>query len=286
MKETNGFVLGIIGGSGLYGVPEIVVDDEVVVSTPFGAPSSPVVKGHIGSLSCLFLARHGKGHVKTPSEVNYRANVWALKTLGAQALVSVSAVGSLRAEIAPGDLVIPDQVIDKTAGRPQTFFGNGLVGHVAMADPYCPSLSALVATAAEKTGATVHRGGTLVCMEGPAFSTRAESLLHRAWGAHLIGMTVMPEAKLAREARLCYCTLALATDYDCWHPDHESVTVEQVIAVMHKNTSRSRETLVHLASTLGTGKPCHCKHSLDTAVITSPEARSDEVNERLRILMD
>ena len=287
MNDCKDFVLGIIGGSGLYGVPEIVVDEEIVVDTPFGAPSSPIVKGHIGSQRCLFLARHGKGHVKTPTEVNYRANVWALKFAGAQAILSISAVGSLREEIVPGDLVIPDQIIDRTSGlRPNTFFGGGLVGHVALAEPYCPSLSALVASAAEKTGAKVHRGATLVCMEGPAFSTKAESLLHRSWGAHLIGMTVLPEAKLAREARLCYCTLALATDYDCWHPDHESVTVDKVIAVMHKNIARSRETLVHLAPTLGTGSACHCKAALETAVITAPDARSAEATERLRFLMD
>ncbi len=286
MSDSAKFVLGIIGGSGLYGVPEIVVEREVEVETPYGAPSSPVVVGSIGEMRCLFLARHGRGHVKTPSEVNYRANIWALKTLGAQAVLSVSAVGSLREEIVPGDLVIPDQLIDRTTGvRPNTFFGDGLVGHVAFGDPYCPCLSRLVVDAARKSGATVHVGGTLVCMEGPAFSTRAESNLHRSWGAHLIGMTAMPEAKLAREARLCYCTLALATDYDCWHPDHESVTVDQVVAVMQKNVARSRDTLIHLAENLSMDGGCHCADALATAVITAEGSRSKEAMQRLEFLL-
>ncbi|MBM4355883.1 MAG: S-methyl-5'-thioadenosine phosphorylase, partial [Deltaproteobacteria bacterium] len=266
-------VLGVIGGSGLYDVPEIEVLEELHVSTPFGPPSSPVVKGRLDQRTIFFLARHGEGHVLAPSEVPYRANVWAMKSLGVNTLLSVSAVGSLKEEIQPGHLVVPDQIIDRTRGiRPATFFGEGVVAHVALADPYCADLSALVTKAACQAGATVHQGGTLVVMEGPQFSTRAESFLYRSFNASLIGMTAMPEAKLAREASLVYATLALATDYDCWHETHESVTVEGVFQVMKGNNVKARNTLLALIPMLGE-RTCHCSAALQHAVVT----RSDVI---------
>ncbi len=279
-------VLGVIGGSGLYDVPEIEVLEELHISTPFGPPSSPVIKGRLGQREVFFLARHGKGHVLTPSEVPYRANVWALKSLGVNTLLSVSAVGSLKEEIAPGHLVVPDQIIDRTRGiRPSTYFGDGIVAHVALADPYCADLSATLANAARQAGATVHEGGTLVVMEGPQFSTRAESFLYRGFGASLIGMTAMPEAKLAREASLCYATLALATDYDCWHETHESVTVEGVFQVMRGNNVKARNTLLNLIPMLGE-RTCHCHTALASAVVTAPSAMNPETRKKLALLLD
>jgi len=279
-------VLGVIGGSGLYDVPEIEVLEELHVTTPFGTPSSPVVKGRLGKREVYFLARHGKGHVFTPTEVPYRANVWALKSLGVNTLLSVSAVGSLKEEIAPGHLVVPDQLIDRTRGiRPSTFFGDGVVAHVALADPYCADLSNLLAQAARSAGAVVHQGGTLVVMEGPQFSTRAESFLYRGLGASLIGMTAMPEAKLAREASLCYATLALATDYDCWHETHESVSVEGVFLVMKGNNVKARNTLLALIPMLGE-RTCHCGAALETAVVTHPSFIPPETRKKLALLLD
>ena len=232
--------IGIIGGSGLYDMAELIDRHEVTVDTPYGPPSGPYVTGTLAGTRVAFLARHGAGHRLTPSELNFRANIYGFKTLGVERILSASAVGSLREDLAPLDLVIPDQFIDRTRGRIGTFFGEGLVGHVAFADPVCGHLAQVAYDAAVRAGATVHKGGTYVCMEGPAFSTRAESHLYRAWGAHIIGMTNLQEAKLAREAEICYATIALVTDYDCWHPDHDHVTVEMVIAQPARRTPARR----------------------------------------------
>jgi 5'-methylthioadenosine phosphorylase len=284
MQDDNA-ILGVIGGSGLYDIPELNIAREIAVETPFGAPSGPVVEGDIEGRKVFFLARHGKGHFLTPSEVPYRANVWAMKRLGVTHLLSVSAVGSLQEQIVPGHLVVPDQLIDRTRGqRAATFFEGGAVAHVALADPYCQEFRTAVLAAANATEATVHDGGTLVCMEGPQFSTRAESFLYRSWGAQLIGMTALPEAKLAREASLCYVTLALATDYDCWHDSHDSVTVEAVIEVMKGNAVRARQTLLALVRNFGS-RNCDCAQALKYAVVTAPEAMSPDVKERLALLL-
>ncbi len=280
-------VLGVIGGSGLYGIPEFEVIEEIELDTPFGRPSSPVVRGRIKGRELFFLARHGKGHVLTPTEVPYRANVYALKSVGVTRLLSVSAVGSLREEIEPGHLVLPDQIIDRTRGvRPATFFGNGIVVHVALADPFCSDFRSMVREATKNCGATVHYDGTLVCMEGPQFSTRAESFMYRDLGANLVGMTALPEAKLAREASMCYATLALATDYDCWHDGHDSVTVEAVMQVMEGNAERARKTVVKLADLLDAPAQCSCASSLQYAVVTQPDAITKEAAEPVSLLLE
>lgn len=240
-------VVGIVGGSGLYAVDGLDEVREHRVETPFGDPSDVLVEGRLGGARLVFLPRHGRDHRLLPSEVPYRANVWALKSLGCDWLVSVSAVGSLREEIAPGDAVIVDQYIDRTYLRQPTFFGDGVVAHAGFGEPTCAALRGHLKAACEAVGVAVHDGGTYVCMEGPAFSTRAESELHRSWGASVIGMTAMPEAKLAREASMSYATLALATDYDCWHDGHGAVTVEQVVAVLHANADKARRVLAELA---------------------------------------
>jgi 5'-methylthioadenosine phosphorylase len=279
-------VLGVIGGSGLYRIPEVTVESEVEVPTPFGRTSGPVVKGRIGSTPLFFIPRHGPRHVLSPSEVPYRANVFALKQLGVTCLLSVSAVGSLKEEIAPGHLVVPDQVIDWTRGvRPMSFFGSGMVMHVAMADPYCAAWRRAVLGSARSSGSTVHDGGALVCIEGPAFSTRAESFLFRSFKADLVGMTVMPEAKLAREASMCYATLALATDYDCWHPHHDSVTVDAVLDVMQRNQEKARQTIVHLAANMPSTLECGCKDALRFALVTAPGAVPAERSKELACLL-
>ena len=221
--------IGIIGGSGLYDMAELTGRKEVTIETPFGPPSGPYITGTLAGKPVAFLARHGAGHRLTPSELNFRANIYGFKTFGVEWLLSASAVGSLKEEYAPLDLLIPDQFFDRTKGRISTFFGNGLVGHVAFAHPFCEQLSDIAYHASAGAGAKTHKGGTYVCMEGPQFSTRAESLLYRAWGMDIIGMTNLQEAKLAREAEICYATIALVTDYDCWHPDHDSVTVDMIV---------------------------------------------------------
>jgi len=280
----TGTVLGVIGGSGVYRLSELEDTGERVVETPFGAPSSPLVSGRIAGQEVHFLARHGAGHRLNPSEVPYRANIWALKAAGVTRLLSVSAVGSLREEVAPGHLVLPDQIIDRTGdGRDATFFEAGVVAHVAFGDPYCHDLRSAASASAAATGATVHDNGTLVCMEGPAFSTRAESNLYRSWGGTLVGMTAVPEAKLAREAALCYATLALCTDYDCWHETEEDVSVEGVLEVMKRNTLAAKALVVELCARLARGDApaCGCARALDAALITPRELITPEVRERL-----
>lgn len=281
-------VLGIVGGSGLYALDGLEEVREVTVDTPFGAPSDVLVRGRLHGIELVFLPRHGRGHRLLPSEVPYRANVWALASLGVDWLVSVSAVGSLREEIAPGDVVVVDQYIDKTTGRAQTFFGQGVVAHAGFGDPTCAVLRGhLERAAAQVPGLRVHRGGTYVCMEGPAFSTRAESELHRSWGASVIGMTAMPEAKLAREASMSYATLAFATDYDCWHPHHDAVTVDQVIGVLVANVGKARQALAHLTTALAAHQgPAPAHAAMRTALMTPREAISPEARARLGAVLE
>jgi 5'-methylthioadenosine phosphorylase len=262
-------ILAIIGGSGLYDIPGLTDVAEVRVETPFGPPSDAIVRGRLKETTLLFLPRHGRGHRIPPHRIDARANICALKKLGATHVVSISAVGSMKEAIAPGDFVVVDQFIDLTKGRVSTFFGDGLVGHVGFADPVCADLAAALWSAAERAGAKVHRGGTYVCIEGPQFSTRAESQLYRSWGVSVIGMTAMPEAKLAREAELPYALLALATDYDCWHQAEEDVTVEAVLKVMGENVARARRAVGELATSLPDPKASGATGALASALMTS-----------------
>jgi 5'-methylthioadenosine phosphorylase len=273
--------MGVLGGSGLYEMAGLTDVERVELDTPFGSPSDAIVVGDLEGTRVAFLARHGQGHRLMPGEINYRANVYAMKQLGVSKLVSASAVGSLKEEIAPLDVVVPDQFVDRTRHRPDTFFGDGLVAHVSLAHPVCERLSSQVAAAAERAGATVHRGGSYVCMEGPQFSTRAESELYRSWGASIIGMTNLSEARLAREAELCFATMALVTDYDCWNEHEEPVSVEAVVKRLQINAERAREAVRRLAATLEEG-PCPCGEVLSTAIITPPERIPPQTAERLR----
>ncbi|MDK9716358.1 MAG: S-methyl-5'-thioadenosine phosphorylase [Trichlorobacter sp.] len=263
-------MIGVIGGSGLYEMEGLEQVEEVTVETPFGSPSDAYITGVLNGVRMAFLPRHGRGHRLLPSEVNYRANIYGMKQLGVQRIISVSAVGSLKEAIAPGHIVIPDQFIDRTKGvREATFFGNGIVAHVGFADPTCSCLSDKLFRAAQTAGAVTHKGGTYICMEGPAFSTRAESYLYRSMGGDIIGMTNLTEAKLAREAELCYGVIALSTDYDCWHDSHDDVTVEAILEVMHKNVVMSKaiiRQLMHDSTLLE--QSCCCGSVLASAIIT------------------
>ncbi|WP_305045733.1 S-methyl-5'-thioadenosine phosphorylase [Geoalkalibacter sp.] len=262
-------VIGVIGGSGLYQMDELTEVREVRIDTPFGAPSDAYITGMLGGVKMVFLPRHGRGHRFLPSEVNYRANIYGMKTLGVERIISVSAVGSMKEEIVPGHIVIPDQFFDRTQGkRASTFFGHGVVGHVQFADPVCADLAQVLYAAAGEAGAVVHRGGTYLCIEGPNFSTRAESNIYRGWGVDIIGMTNIPEARLAREAEICYATVALATDYDCWHHEHEDVSVEAVIAIIQKNVAMARGIIRAAAKQLGEVRRCACGSALQFAIMT------------------
>ena len=265
---SNDIQIGIIGGSGLYDMAELTGREARTISTPFGDPSGPYVTGTLRGKRVAFLARHGVGHRIMPSELNFRANIYGMKVLGVERILSASAVGSLKQEYKPLDIVVPDQFFDRTRGRISTFFGHGIVAHVAFAHPLCGDLSAIVADSAEKVGATVHRGGTYVTMEGPQFSTLAESRLYRSWGMDVIGMTNLQEAKLAREAEICYATLALVTDYDCWHPDHDSVTVDLIIANLMQNAVTAQKTIADAVERISGARTCACKDALATAIIT------------------
>ncbi|MGZ6143326.1 MAG: S-methyl-5'-thioadenosine phosphorylase [Myxococcales bacterium] len=280
-------LLGVIGGSGLYDLPGLTGVQRRKVPTPFGDPSDEILTGSLGEQEIAFVSRHGVGHRLSPSEVNYRANLHALKQLGATRVISVSAVGSMKEEIAPGHLVLPTQYIDRTVARPSTFFEQGVVAHVAFAEPACPQLHEHLKAACFAAGATAHAGGTYLCIEGPQFSTRAESEMYRGLKIDVIGMTALPEAKLAREAELCYATLALATDYDCWHESHESVSVAQVIATMHKNVETAREVIRNAALGLSRlhQRSCACGHALDSAVMTAPSRIPPAARERLSLLL-
>ena len=261
-------IIGVIGGSGLYQMEGLGRIREIAVKTPFGKPSDKLIRGRLGEAELIFLPRHGKGHRWLPTEVNFRANVFALKKLGVERIISVSAVGSLRQEIAPGHLIVPDQFIDRTSQRPSTFFGRGLVAHVGLAEPFCKDLSAALVAAARAEKAEVHAGGTYLCMEGPQFSTRAESHLYRSWNAHVIGMTNLQEAKLAREAEICFGTLALATDYDCWNENAGDVEIEHVLAVLKNNVELAQRTIRRVVAGLTQPRACACASALKDAIIT------------------
>jgi 5'-methylthioadenosine phosphorylase len=264
--------IGIIGGSGLYDMAELIDREQVSISTPFGEPSGPYVIATLRGRRVAFLARHGAGHRLMPSELNFRANLYGFKALGVERILSASAVGSLKHEYPPQDIVIPDQFFDRTKGRVSTFFGRGLVAHVGFAHPVCGELSRVAHESAQAVGAHSHLGGTYVCMEGPQFSTLAESKLYRSWGMDVIGMTNLQEAKLAREAEICYATLALVTDYDCWHPEHDSVTVEMIIANLLQNAKTAQAIIAEVVGRLATERTCPCATALATAIITNPDA--------------
>ena len=273
--------IGIIGGSGLYDMAELTDREEKTIATPFGDPSGPYVIGTLRGKRVAFLARHGVGHRILPSELNFRANIYGFKVLGVERLVSASAVGSLKQEYEPLDIVVPDQFFDRTKGRISTFFGRGLVAHVAFARPVCRDLSRIAADSAVHVGATVHRGGTYVNMEGPQFSTLAESKLYRSWGMDVIGMTNLQEAKLAREAEICYATLALVTDYDCWHPDHDSVTVDLIIANLLQNALIAQKTIAEAIDRISGPRTCACKDALATAIITHASMVPEQIKKDL-----
>ena len=278
--------IGVIGGSGLYQMDGLESVREEQVSTPFGDPSDALIHGRLGGADLVFLPRHGRGHRHNPSEVNYRANIFALKSAGVEWIISVSAVGSLREEIAPGEVVLVDQFIDRTTARKATFFEKGVVAHVAFGDPVCNTLRGYLRASCVEQGATHHDGGTYVCMEGPAFSSRAESNLHRSWGASVIGMTNMPEAKLAREAEISYATLAMATDYDCWHPHHDAVTVEQVIALVNANANLAKRIVAAtVPKILAHGGPAPMSTALSASIMTAPSAISAETRKTLAPLI-
>jgi len=284
-KKTVQPAVGIIGGSGLYQVEGLEQVREVRIRTPFGAPSDAVVVGVLGGMGVAFLSRHGRGHRINPSSINYRANIYALKSLGVTQVISISAVGSMKESIQPGHVVLPDQFIDLTKRRISTFFDEGIVAHVGFSEPVCSSLADVLEEAGRFAGATLQRGGTYVCMEGPQFSTKAESRLYRQWGVDVIGMTNMPEAKLAREAELCYATMALATDYDCWHETEEAVTVGAILATLHRNVVLAKEILKTAVPKLDSDRACACRQALATALITAPDAMSASAKRRLNLLI-
>jgi 5'-methylthioadenosine phosphorylase len=271
MEATIGIDIGIIGGSGLYQMEGLQVVEERAVQTPFGDPSDAYVIGDIDGVRVAFLARHGRGHRYSPTEINYRANIFGFKLLGVHTILSASAVGSMKEEYAPTDILFPLQFIDRTRHRADTFFGNGLVAHVSLADPICAAAAHVAAVAAREAGATVHEGGVYLCMEGPQFSTRAESNLYRTWGVDVIGMTNLTEARLAREAELCYTTMALITDYDCWHAAHEAVSVEQVLGYLRANAAMAQKTLrLAIPKAAARARDCACPTALRYAIITNP----------------
>jgi 5'-methylthioadenosine phosphorylase len=275
-------IVGVIGGSGLYQIEGLQRVRKLNVSTPFGKPSDEFIKGSVGDTELVFLPRHGKGHRWLPTEINFRANIFGMKKLGVERIISVSAVGSLQEKIAPGHVVIPDQFIDRTTQRPSTFFGRGVVAHVSLADPFCKDLATELAKAAISAGATIHRSGTYLCMEGPQFSTRAESHLYRNWGADIIGMTNLQEAKLAREAEICFATLALATDYDCWNESAGDVEIDHVLAVLQQNVELAKEIIRQVLNSLSPSRTCGCASALKTAIITEKSKIPKKVRRDLR----
>lgn len=278
--------IGIIGGSGLYSMPGFTAQHEVRVDTPFGDPSDPYVVGELEGKPVAFLARHGKGHRISPSELNFRANIYGFKKLGVEYIFSLSAVGSLKEDHKPLDFVIPDQFLDRTHGRVSTFFGDGLVAHVSFADPVCPHVAQVLYEACKEVGVNVALGGTYVCMEGPAFSTKAESNLYRSWGMDVIGMTNLQEAKLAREAEICYSTVAMVTDYDCWHTDHDAVTVADIVHNLTQNAENAAKVVKAAVRKLDTAaRPCECGHALATALLTDPQAVPAATRAKLELLV-
>lgn len=282
---TKSIKLAIIGGSGLYSIPGLEEATEQIVDTPFGKTSAPIVTGKLEGQQVAFLARHGIGHHISPTEVPYRANIYALKSLGVERIVSISACGSLREEFAPGHIVIPDNIYDNTHQRARTFFGEGLVAHVSVADPFCADLSSQLESAVRSAGGVTHRGGSFITIEGPRFSTKAESNTYRSWGMSIIGMTASPEAFLAREAEICYSTMAHVTDYDVWHVSEEPVTVEMVIQTLNKNTVLAQEAIRVIARDLKPERACTCEDALSTALITRPDAIPAETRKKLDLLV-
>lgn len=280
--------IGVIGGSGLYQMEALADIEEINLDTPFGKPSDALITGRLDQTRVAFLPRHGRGHRLLPTEIPFRANIYAMKMIGVEWIVSVSAVGSLREELKPMDIVIPDQFFDRTRQRVSTFFGDGIAAHVNFADPVCRRLCDIIEQTArmEIEGIGIHRGGTYLCMEGPAFSTRAESEVYRSWGMSVIGMTNLQEAKLAREAEICYATIAMVTDYDCWHPDHDAVTVDMVIEFLNRNTANAKKLIAGVVRRLAQEKPeCEVAHSLRNAIISSPDRITPETRERLRAII-
>ena len=272
--------IGVIGGSGFYELLEN--PREEIVSTPFGSPSDAITIGELAGREVCFLPRHGKGHRIMPSDLPFQANILAMKQLGVEWIISASAVGSMKEEIKPGDIVIPDQFFDRTRQRRSTFFGDGCVAHISFADPVCGGLSALLAQAGRDAGATIHEGGTYVCMEGPQFSTRAESLVYRSWGVDVIGMTNLQEAKLAREAEICYATMALATDYDCWYEGEEDVTIQQVIETVNNNVAMAKKIVATVIPRIGEERTCACASAMEYGIMTAPEAIPVETKIKLK----
>jgi 5'-methylthioadenosine phosphorylase len=283
---TEQVTLAIIGGSGLYTMPGLEQGREYNINTPFGRTSAPIMVGKLDGVRVAFLARHGFGHHITPTEVPYRANIYALKSLGVQRIISISACGSLKEEFAPGHVVIPDQIYDNTHGRARSFFGEGLVAHISVSDPFCPDTSNQLESAVRLAGGVTHRGGTFITIEGPRFSTKAESNTYRSWGMSIIGMTASPEAFLAREAEICYATMAHVTDYDVWHVSEAPVTVDMVIQTLNKNTALAQEALRLLIKNLKQERPCECKHALSTALITHKEVISPATRQKLDLLIN
>ena len=277
--------IGIIGGSGLYSMPGFEARQEVVVDTPWGSPSDHYVVGRLAGKEVAFLARHGRGHRILPSELNFRANIYGLKSLGVERIISLSAVGSLKEEHRPLDFVIPDQFFDRTRGRVSTFFGEGLVAHISFADPVCPQLAEVVSRAARSQGVNAKKGGTYLCMEGPAFSTQAESRVYRAWGMDVIGMTNLQEAKLAREAEICYVTVAMVTDYDCWHPEHDAVTVDQIISTLNKNAENAAKVVAASVAAMPAGRTCKCGSALAHAILTDRKVVPEAARKKLELIV-
>ncbi len=277
--------IGIIGGSGLYAMPGLTNTREAQVETPFGEPSDAFVLGDLEGRKVAFLARHGRGHKLLPSELNFRANIYAMKKLGVERILSVSAVGSLKEEHKPTDFVVPDQFIDRTFLRQSTFFGKGIVGHVAFGDPVCATVAKTILDGCTASAVVGKSGGTYVCMEGPQFSTRAESNLYRSWGADVIGMTNLQEAKLAREAEICYATMAMVTDYDCWHEGHDDVTVEQIVAVLNQNAANAAKVVRAAVAAMPKERTCACASALQHAILTNPAAIPVEVKQKLDLLI-
>jgi 5'-methylthioadenosine phosphorylase len=278
-------VVGVIGGSGLYEIQGLESVEEIELSTPFGTPSDAFVTGVLGGVRMAFLPRHGRGHRILPTEINFRANIWGMKKLGVTRIVSISAVGSMREDIAPGDFVVVDQFFDRTRHRHDTFFGGGVVAHVMFADPVCPEVRRALVEAGTSLGLRMHDGGTYVNMEGPQFSTRAESRIYRTWNVDVIGMTNLQEARLAREAEICYGTVAMATDYDCWHESHEDVTVEAILAVMARNVGNARRLVATATPRIAKEPACACGSALATAILTAPDRIPAEARERLDLLI-
>src|SRR6202790_2319279 len=278
--------IGIIGGRGLFSMPGFEAHEEAAIETPWGNPSEKYIVGTLAGKSVAFLARHGRGHRISPSELNFRANIWGMKSLGVERIVSLSAVGSLKEEHRPLDFVIPDQFFDRTRGRASTFFGEGMVAHISFADPVCPQLSEVVGQAARASGVSVKNGGTYLCMEGPAFSTKAESNVYRSWGMDVIGMTNLQEAKLAREAEICYVTVAMVTDYDCWHPHHDSVTVDQFVAVLLKNAENACQVVRHTVASMPAKRNCKCGAALAHAILTDRDKIPSATREKLKLILE